>query len=35
MEEFNILLLDYYNNGEPEKLKSFLYEKALQGISQE
>lgn len=35
MEEFNMLLLDYYNNGEPEKLKSFLYEKALQGISQE
>lgn len=35
MEEFNVLLLDYYNNGEPEKLKSFLYEKALQGISQE
>lgn len=35
MEEFNVLLLDYYNNGEPEKLKSFLYENALQGISQE
>lgn len=33
MEEFNTLLLDYYNNGEPEQLKLFLYEKALQGIS--
>ena len=33
MEKFNALLLDYYNNGEPEQLKLFLYEKALQGIS--
>lgn len=33
MEEFNTLLLHYYNTGETEALKIFLYEKALQGIS--
>lgn len=33
MEQFNILLLDYYNSGESEKLKKFLYENAIQGIS--
>lgn len=32
MEEFNGLLLDYYNTGEPEPLKAFLYSKAIQGI---
>lgn len=33
MEEFNGLLLDYYNTGESEKLKDFLYEYCIQGIS--
>lgn len=33
MEQFNVLLLDYYNSGESEKLKKFLYENAIQGIS--
>lgn len=33
MEEFNGLLLDYYNTGESEKLKGFLYEYCIQGIS--
>jgi len=32
MEEFNTLLLNYYNTGEPEALKAFLYGKAIQGI---
>jgi len=32
MEEFNTLLLDYYNTGESENLKAFLYDKAIQGI---
>ena len=32
MEEFNILLLDYYNTGKPEQLKQFLYDNAIQGI---
>ena len=32
MENFNILLLDYYNSGESEALKTFLYENAIQGI---
>ncbi len=32
MEQFNILLLDYYNTGESSTLKSFLYENAIQGI---
>ncbi len=32
MEEFNILLLDYYNTGNGEKLKQFLYTNAIQGI---
>ena len=32
MEQFNGLLLDYYNNGEPEALKLFLYENAIQGL---
>ena len=32
MEEFNILLLDYYNTGKPDKLKQFLYDNAIQGI---
>lgn len=32
MEEFNMLLLDYYNTGESEKLKNFLYGNCIQGI---
>ncbi len=32
MEEFNTLLVDYYNTGEPDKLKEFLYNNAIQGI---
>ena len=33
MEQFNVLLLDYYNTGVSEKLKTFLYENAIQGIN--
>lgn len=33
MEEFNILLLDYYNTGDNNKLKQFLYNNAIQGMS--
>lgn len=33
MEQFNIRLLDYYNTGESEPLKQFMYENAIQGIS--
>lgn len=32
MEQFNELLLGYYNTGEAEELKQFLYENAIQGI---
>lgn len=32
MEEFNSLLLDYYNTGNAETLKHFLYQNAIQGI---
>ncbi len=32
MEQFNTLLLDYYNTGESDTLKNFLYENAIQGI---
>ena len=32
MQEFNILLLEYYNTGKPEALKKFLYDNAIQGI---
>ena len=32
MEQFNGLLLDYYNTGEPEALTLFLYENAIQGL---
>ncbi len=32
MEEFNALLLDFYNTGEPEALKHFLYQNAIEGI---
>ncbi len=32
MEQFNTRLLDYYNTGEVEPLKQFLYETSIQGI---
>ena len=32
MEQFNTLLLDYYNTGESESLKDFLYENTIHGI---
>ena len=32
MEQFNTLLLNYYNTGESEELKQFLYENAIQGM---
>lgn len=32
MEQFNTLLLDYYNTGFPETLKQFLYNNAIQGM---
>lgn len=32
MERFNTLLLEFYNNGEGESLKQFLYENAIHGI---
>ena len=33
MEEFNTRLLEYYNTGEAEPLKDFLYDHAIQGIT--
>ena len=32
MEQFNTLLLHYYETGEKEELKDFLYTNAIQGI---
>ena len=32
MEQFNTLLLDYYNTGDGETLKDFMYEKTIHGI---
>ncbi len=32
MEAFNAALLDFYNTGEPEPLKTFLYNNAIQGL---
>lgn len=32
MEQFNALLLDYYDSGKSDKLKSFLYDHAIQGM---
>lgn len=32
MEQFNALLVEYYNSGEAEALKNFLYDHAIQGI---
>jgi hypothetical protein len=33
MEQFNVLLLDFYNTGNPKALKDFLYENAIQGMT--
>ncbi|MBQ8727403.1 MAG: Fic family protein [Oscillospiraceae bacterium] len=33
MEQFNVLLLDYYNTGISDTLNVFLYENAIQGIN--
>lgn len=33
MEQFNTLLLEYYNSGDSETLKTFLYENAIHGMS--
>ena len=33
MEQFNTLLVEYYNTGESVALKDFLYENAIQGIA--
>ena len=32
MEQFNVCLLDYYNTGEGEPLKRFIYDNAISGI---
>ena len=32
MEQFNTILLNYYNTGKSEELKQFLYKNAIQGI---
>ncbi len=32
MEQFNLLLLDYYNTGNDAELKQFLYDNAIHGI---
>ena len=34
MEEFNTLLCEYYDNGDSTVLKKFLYDNAIQGITQ-
>lgn len=33
MEQFNTILLNYYNIGKSEELKQFLYENAIQGMT--
>ncbi len=33
MEQFNTLLVEYYDSGNSEALKNFLYENAIQGIA--
>lgn len=33
MEQFNTLLVEYYNTGNSEALKDFLYENTIQGIA--
>ena len=32
MEQFNVLLLNYYNTGDGEELKQFMYDNCIQGI---
>ena len=32
MENFNVLLLNFYNTGDPVPLKDFLYQNAIQGL---
>lgn len=32
MEQFNALLVEYYNTGEAGELKRFLYNNAIQGV---
>ncbi len=32
MEQFNALLLDYYNTGKSDELKQFLYGNAIHGL---
>lgn len=32
MEQFNTLLLDYYNTNQSDRLKDFLYDNAIQGV---
>lgn len=33
MQQFNDLLVDYYNTGDPNNVKAFLYEHAIEGIT--
>lgn len=33
MQQFNDLLVDYYNTGDPSNVKAFLYEYAIEGIT--
>ena len=33
MEQFNAVLLKYYNTGKPDELKQFIYENAIHGIN--
>ena len=33
MEQFNTLLVDYYNTGDSQYLKEFLYANAIQGLN--
>lgn len=33
MEQFNVLLLEYYNAGKSKTLKEFVYENAIQGLT--
>ena len=33
MEQFNSLLLEYYNTGKSEELKQFLYDNAILGLT--
>lgn len=33
MEQFNVLLLEFYNTGDSRALKGFLYENAIQGMT--